>query len=544
MKLPHVKHELTAEDKQLRIQHYLLGVQCLFQREQVREAFNILLSQKQDIGARKDLIRAWKNIHNLHYLNNKLISCKTLTCKSFAEFVLHLQKLQVYDQEFINEMKLHVIKNSSCNKLFKQSSFCQLSIPQACSKVYFSRGDLFVDQDPLEVCSMITDIMIDLTNAIDLLEFVNMKWTQTNKKAVAPTVSKIIEFHQFLSGRISTEILSQSKDTMGESIEFFVELAHHAHKMHNFELVSVITNTLDTGTISRLKSIWFSVSKKCKDTLDDLKTLTGPKKNYKCYRELIAATQSYVPIISVILHDVVAFYDCNKDCSRHSRETILLFGKILYPINQLQASVPLLHDVVKSHSPTRIEKICTLLKTPPLCENVCYHLSYQIEPFRGLNAINEENEPSNSRQLPISLQKPPEEWNEEDVRRIFAYWNVSEDIISDLVPQFIPDGIALLNFQLFEYIPTIGARKKLQREINSLKRKNPEDLAAWTLVNIARWLRSINHQNTLHHFVNISGERFKNLTENDLIDLGITTIGVRKSLFREHRKLGVLVFHQ
>src|SRR3990167_5554788 len=237
-------------------------------------------------------LKAWFSIHGLYFLKNLHLNDKNRWRESTKSLNLLLENLiskKVYSKNQTNEMKLILIRNSPINPIFHFPNYSQIKIPQSISSenilnfFYEKSENCFLSFSNEQLIESLHYLVIDLMNFIDLSEFKDCLWMKSDKREKAPTIMKVIDLFNFISARISTELLF-NKNGMEENLCKIIEFANYSRKLNNFELVNAIISSLTSHPVSRLNSFFLMLPKKTLVIFEELQSLVAPNFNYQTYR--------------------------------------------------------------------------------------------------------------------------------------------------------------------------------------------------------------------------------------------------------------------
>ena len=305
-----------------KMQHFLIGIKNLIEPNEINDHITKLkinrIKRENKSKKYEHFIKAWFSIHGLYFLKNLHLNDKKRWRESTKSLNLLLENLiskKVYSKNQTNEMKLILIRNSPINPIFHFPNYSQIKIPQSISSenilnfFYEKSENCFLSFSNEQLIESLHYLVIDLMNFIDLSEFKDCLWMKSDKREKAPTIMKVIDLFNFISARISTELLF-NKNGMEENLCKIIEFANYSRKLNNFELVNAIISSLTSHPVSRLNSFFLMLPKKTLVIFEELQSLVAPNFNYQTYRaEIQQLTQEnmfFVPIFAVILKDIAS----------------------------------------------------------------------------------------------------------------------------------------------------------------------------------------------------------------------------------------------
>jgi hypothetical protein len=208
------------------------------------------------------------------------------------------------------------------NSIQKRPRSLTIKRPHSFGKTSFSLGN-YIKFGARSRISEFTSI--ELAKQICLLEFDMFKLIQPREfyfiaakskdEKMLTNIRKLISFSNHISFWVITEILSIKKGSKSRArvIEFFIEMAVHFRRLHNFNAVWEIVLGLQHSSIYRLKKTFSKIRKCDLKVLDQLKELTSSSQNFKVFREnLRQANPPLIPIQAVYQSDLTFLHNTGK----------------------------------------------------------------------------------------------------------------------------------------------------------------------------------------------------------------------------------------
>ena len=538
-------------------------------------------------GSKDELLyflKTWIIVHGLYFQQQSQYLCHDSNLKTIAKILTN--NTVKLDNESLNEIKLYFLKNSKLNHVndYVEKFFMVHTLPPVNSiknlkRQYYVCSSKYTASFVAKVLCWAASYMI---KSICPQEFAECAWMNQSKKKSSPNICRCINFYNFVTYRIATEIvISHEPSTRSSNIERIIDIAQHAKEANNFEIVSAIVAGLNFCACGpgRLKKTWSLVSKRYLSIFSELESLTSPLVNYKEYRACIATLQeshkNFVPILSVVLRDIVA--TGLKKTKDIVEDQIISVGKIILPITRLQVDIPRVSEAKRKY-----DKFSSLWKSiagiAPGSEDILMKISYKREPPRNISLMNIDktvdivNLSSNStpamtdKQNPLkesidpganlatfygTLSKHPSAWNRTEVQVVLESWGLPPDLSVSLSMEHVRNGRLLLKFVPTEDIVSeVQYRILLDTKISELLKNSPRNtkkkrvavkstISGWTPNSVSDWLidAGFGEYSMIFEDNDICGKRLMDLSGADLNDMGIEDSNDRKAILREIKKL-------
>ncbi|TPX32233.1 hypothetical protein SmJEL517_g04638 [Synchytrium microbalum] len=196
--------------------------------------------------------------------------------------------------------------------------------------VIFQKGQKrikFLDTDPLELARQLTLIEMREFCKIQPVEFMRKAWSD-KQNLVSVNIRNMIAQSNKITGWVASNILSE-RDIKKRAlmIKHFIMIAERCRALNNFNSLMSILAGLQSSPIHRLRRTWDLLPVKSNQSLDTLRRLMNPTKNFTTYREsLKSVTPPCVPFLGVYLTDLTFIEDGNPDVLR-SNSRLINFGK-------------------------------------------------------------------------------------------------------------------------------------------------------------------------------------------------------------------------
>jgi hypothetical protein len=178
-----------------------------------------------------------------------------------------------------------------------KSDNVQLDAPAAILPKTFKDITL-LDLDALEVARQMTLMEEALFRVIRPREFHKQAWNKAGRELNAPYLNKLTLHANKMINWVTTEILKVPETAdRAQLISRFIKIAVALRGLNNYNGVMEILSSLHSSAISRLKLSWNEVSKKDKDSFEEITTLMSNMGNFKQYRELYASISDDEPCL-------------------------------------------------------------------------------------------------------------------------------------------------------------------------------------------------------------------------------------------------------
>ncbi|KAL6072757.1 Exosome complex component CSL4 [Balamuthia mandrillaris] len=230
--------------------------------------------------------------------------------------------------------------------------------------------------DEIEVARQLTIRASEIFNAIRPSEFFGQPWSKPSTQHLAPNLMALIEYFNFVSRAVATELLQQKK--IRERVKVFnkfIRIAEELKELNNFHLLQAFMAGFSNSAVLRLKWTKAKLAKTAKNSLEQLEQLTSMESSFKHYRTLLAATSPpAIPYVGVCLQDLTFIEDGNRN----------KVGKL---INFQKHK--LVHNVITTvtrfqKTPYNLEKVESvqnfLAALPTADDKKLYALSLKVEP--------------------------------------------------------------------------------------------------------------------------------------------------------------------
>lgn len=435
----------------------------------------------------------------------------------------------------INRLKLSLLKHSQDNTV--SSYIKKFRTPDLLkdANITFTQSILLQPKSvAIELATILSMIQSYFIEQISREEFAKCKWMKSNRKTVAPTLSRAIDFFNFLTARVATDIvMAPDENTRADNICKIIKVAREVNRLHNFDVLAALIAGLSCCAVSRLKKTWKLVPKKVLVQFEELSEVVSPLANYRTYREIIAELEAkeerYIPLLSVVLRDVAVADASHPDAEDGlpNIDKVFLLAKSIHPIVVVQTTTHTPH-----HSRGReIYRRAASAATIPMANSEQYHIltvrlaaapamveslqlkqSYQREAPANNSLLDDDEDeseehpldtvsscPNNSKVTSVSMSsltlndmltlpnrdrarivrclqnKPVTAWSVCDVFVTLEIWGLPYDLCHSLAGSVFPNGQSLLegldDSQLKEHVPQLGYRKQLRRNISALRKK-------------------------------------------------------------------------
>lgn len=129
-------------------------------------------------------------------------------------------------------------------------------------------------------------------------EFHKQAWNKAGRELNAPNLNKLTLHANKMINWVTTEILKVPEmEERAQLISKFIRIAVALKSLNNYNGVMEILSSLHSSAVSRLKLSWNEVSKKDKDSFDEITNLMSNMGNFKLYRELYASLPEEEPCL-------------------------------------------------------------------------------------------------------------------------------------------------------------------------------------------------------------------------------------------------------
>jgi son of sevenless-like protein len=125
----------------------------------------------------------------------------------------------------------------------------------------------------------------------------------------------MIEMFNARTEWVASEVLDSSHKNRAKVLKFFIEVADHCRKIHNFNTLFEIIAGLRRPEVQRLSITWCRVESYYVEKYGALKELCDQGDNYNAYRAAYRACEGYqrLPPILVVVKDLFQADEQGKD---------------------------------------------------------------------------------------------------------------------------------------------------------------------------------------------------------------------------------------
>ncbi|GAM27386.1 hypothetical protein SAMD00019534_105610 [Acytostelium subglobosum LB1] len=182
---------------------------------------------------------------------------------------------------------------------------------------------------PEMIARELTIMEYELIAALGTHEFSQKAWT---KEGQAANIRNFVTWFNRISSWVTTKIISkETPEERAVIIEAFINIAHCAKELKNYNCVMEIIASLHNSSISRLKNSWALVSPKSTELFTQLTQFMSSDNNFKVYRKsllLVQPTEPCIPYMALFLTDYT-YLDESNPATLHGMvniERIFLIG--------------------------------------------------------------------------------------------------------------------------------------------------------------------------------------------------------------------------
>ncbi|TPX39964.1 hypothetical protein SeLEV6574_g06897 [Synchytrium endobioticum] len=172
----------------------------------------------------------------------------------------------------------------------------------------------FLEIDPLEFARQMTLMEMKGFVKIQPVEFMKKAWSD-KQNPVSVNIRNMISLSNKITGWVASNILAE-RDIKRRStrVKHFIMIAERCRALNNFNTLMSVLAGLQSAPIHRLKRTWDILPVKMIQSLDTLRKLMNPAKNFSTYRDsLKGVTPPCVPFLGVYLTDLTFIEDGNPD---------------------------------------------------------------------------------------------------------------------------------------------------------------------------------------------------------------------------------------
>lgn len=249
-----------------------------------------------------------------------------------------------------------------------------------------------LDLPPDELARLLNDFDRLLISKVSLLEFTQQRWTNADGPFIAPNICMIVEASNTLTYCLGAALLSSADiDQMKAHVSTLLRACRHLLGLRNFNSLTTLSSILQLSPVSRLKSLWSSVSPKSRALRDKVNDIVSPLHNYRNLRKTLdsASNGTVIPYFGLILRDLVGAELGNPTFCEHlagfiNFEKFLIFGRILANFVSIQNACKQTSRSKSAAKKQAHRLMSAILAMPPSTrpsDDDLYALSGEIEPL-------------------------------------------------------------------------------------------------------------------------------------------------------------------
>jgi len=232
------------------------------------------------------------------------------------------------------------------------------------------------DIDDTEIARQLTLQSFAIYKKIRATEFFKAAWSKEKYKHLAPNILALIDQYNRVSSMFASVIVSvETVRARAKMIQKVIDVAQKLRELNNFHLVSAIVSGINNSAIGRLKFTHARLSRRHRQTLQDLESVVSMEGAFKNFREALAsAAPPCIPFMGAYLTDLIFIADGNPD--KIDKRINFVKHKFVYNV---VARIQTYQTVVYNLEP--VENIQEFLDSlPQYDEKELFSRSLQIEP--------------------------------------------------------------------------------------------------------------------------------------------------------------------
>eukprot|EP00339_Tiarina_fusa_P009922 CAMPEP_0117039822 /NCGR_PEP_ID=MMETSP0472-20121206/27916_1 /TAXON_ID=693140 ORGANISM="Tiarina fusus, Strain LIS" /NCGR_SAMPLE_ID=MMETSP0472 /ASSEMBLY_ACC=CAM_ASM_000603 /LENGTH=442 /DNA_ID=CAMNT_0004750403 /DNA_START=436 /DNA_END=1760 /DNA_ORIENTATION=+ len=171
------------------------------------------------------------------------------------------------------------------------------------------------DIEELEIARQLTLQSFAIYKKIRATEFFKGAWSKDKYKHLAPNILALIEQYNQVSSMFASIIVSvDTVRARAKTVQKVINIASKLLELNNFHLVSAIVSGINNSAIGRLKFTHARISRRHKQTLQELESVVSMEGAFKNFREALAsAAPPCIPFMGAYLTDLIFIADGNPD---------------------------------------------------------------------------------------------------------------------------------------------------------------------------------------------------------------------------------------
>lgn len=196
------------------------------------------------------------------------------------------------------------------------------------------------DWTPEVTAQQLTMMTKKLWDNLSLWEFYNVAFTKADKDTVCPKINSLISQINRVSDWAKTIILTlDDPKKRGACMSFLIQTLDWCLKNKDYSDGMALSLALQATSLERLKRSWKLVPDEDKATLENVKKLFDPRRNYNVFRKKIEENphDPQILFIGILMGDIIHADEVPKQIeSRHNWHKYDLLGRILSVIPKYQ----------------------------------------------------------------------------------------------------------------------------------------------------------------------------------------------------------------
>ncbi|GAM23088.1 hypothetical protein SAMD00019534_062630 [Acytostelium subglobosum LB1] len=235
--------------------------------------------------------------------------------------------------------------------------------------------------DEMFVAQQLTLREFETFKRIQPIEFMNQAWNRPKLQYKAINLLKMIDRFNRMSNTISTSILAQPKlKHRVRLLSNYIKIALHLRELNNFHLLTAFLSGIRNSSVLRLRLTWSKISKKHKQSLEDMEKMMSMEGSFKTFRSMIKELiPPCIPYLGVYLKDLTFIEDGNNDRMDGGLINWAKKKLVYNIISIIQGCQDIPYDFGPSSTKGEIV-LAAFDSLPSANDEVLYQMSLQIEP--------------------------------------------------------------------------------------------------------------------------------------------------------------------
>lgn len=382
-----------------------------------------------------------------------------------------------------------------------------------------------------------------LLSLVSPTELARCSFNKDDKKEVSPYLTRMAENFNAVACWVASSVLSgETPKDRANAIVYFICLAKELRRLNNFNSLMMVLSGLGMSPVSRLKQSWALVSSANLQKKEQLDHLMNPIRNYSNYKVALVELKGStcrIPYLAASLRDLFNAALGNPQVTENGAinyQRLTISGSIIFNILKCGE-----YHYEHPEIPSVIRQLSALVDSQSVDQDAMYEQSAKLEPPAvaidtvQLDSVVGSSSSSTSVEEPI-YQVDPAYWTPNHVRQ----WLELMELPDYITPFSATNGQQLLASRSGSAVPgiRIGIRHRFNRSLdilNRYRRCGPWDLktkSSWSCDDVCGWLRFEGYGIYEAAFRDhaIVGDHLSTLVEDDLKQIGVDILGIRKRL--------------